>query len=290
MNRILTGLFVSLMFVACQSPAQKDNSESDTPPAAATGNTESRDENMTEPEQDIDEQPTENARVAEPEREPLPIKELLGRINPGNHPDFVKIESKYTTKSGIYLRKEAYEAFKEMHAAAKADGVTLTIVSATRTFGHQKGIWERKWTGVTKVGGKNLATSTPDPVERAKAILTYSSMPGTSRHHWGTDIDLNNLNNSWFDSGTGKKVYSWLTKHASEYGFCQTYTEINENRPHGYLEEKWHWSYTPLSSQFLKDYESQIEHADIDGFKGSEVAGEVDMIKHYVSGVNDECK
>ncbi len=221
---------------------------------------------------------------------PMSIKALLGRIDPASDANFVRIEAKYTTKSGIYMRKEAYEAFKEMHAAAQADGINLTIVSATRTFGAQKGIWERKWSGVTKVGGKNLATSTPDPVARAKAILTYSSMPGTSRHHWGTDIDLNNLNNEWFESGTGQKIYNWLTLNAGDYGFCQTYTVIGEERPHGYLEERWHWSYTPLSSQFLKDYEAQIKHSDINGFQGSEVAGDINVIAHYVSGVNPECK
>ncbi len=220
----------------------------------------------------------------------ISIEALLGRINPAKDANFVRIEAEYTSKSGIYMRKEAYEAFKEMHAAAKADGVNLNIVSATRTFGAQKGIWERKWTGATKVNGQNLAYTTPDPIQRAKSILTYSSMPGTSRHHWGTDIDLNNLNNAWFESGAGKEVYNWLTLNAGVYGFCQTYTVLGEDRPHGYLEERWHWSFTPLSGHFFKDYIAQVKHSDINGFKGSEVAGDVDVIGHYVSGVNPACK
>lgn len=286
MNRILASLFLSFLLFGCQSPAKEKTDKNYRTPYSPTSLPDSN-EGVN---QELEENPPVEARMVEPARDPMPIKALLGQIDPGKDEHFVRIESKYTSKSGIYLRKEAYESFKEMHAAAKADGINLTIVSATRTFGHQRGIWERKWTGVTKVGGKNLATSTPDHAERAKAILTYSSMPGTSRHHWGTDIDLNNLNNSWFETGTGKKVYSWLTKHAGEYGFCQTYTEINEDRPHGYQEERWHWSYTPLSSLFLQDYEAQISHSDINGFKGSEVAADLNVIEHYVSGVNSECK
>ena len=38
-------------------------------------------------------------------------------------------------------------------------------------------------------------------------------MPSTSRHHWGTDLDLNNLNNSYFTSGKGKKIYKGSEKN-----------------------------------------------------------------------------
>ncbi|NQX92085.1 MAG: D-alanyl-D-alanine carboxypeptidase family protein, partial [Flavobacteriales bacterium] len=71
--------------------------------------------------------------------------ELLGRFNPAQHEDFVKISSEYTSKSNIYLRKEAYTAFQEMEEAAQKDGINLTIISATRNFNYQKSIWERKW-------------------------------------------------------------------------------------------------------------------------------------------------
>lgn len=286
MNRILTSLLLLFLLFGCQPPAKENTSKDHKTPYSAAKLPDSN-EGLKE---EIEETHPVEARMVEPARDPLPIKALLGQINPSKDEDFIRIESMYTSKKNIYLRKEAYEAFRKMHAAAKADGINLTIVSATRTFINQRAIWERKWTGIAKVGGKNLATSTPDHAERATAILTYSSMPGTSRHHWGTDIDLNNLNNSWFESGTGKKVYNWLTKHAGEYGFCQTYTELNEDRPNGYQEERWHWSYTPLSSLFLQDYEAQIVHSDIKGFMGSEVAADLNVIENYVSGVNLECK
>lgn len=225
-----------------------------------------------------------------PARAPMSTSALLGQVDPASDTAFVRIADKYTTKSGIYLRKAAYAAFQEMHAAAKADGIDLVIVSALRSFNSQKGIWERKWTGQTIVEGQNLKRDVPDPVERATKILRFSSMPGTSRHHWGTDIDLNNLNNSWFETGKGLAVYEWLQAHASDYGFCQVYSPMNEDRMHGYQEEKWHWSYLPLAKGFLADYKQQVGYGEITGFQGSETAEPLQVIDHYVGGINPDCQ
>jgi len=134
-----------------------------------------------------------------------------------------------------------------MYNAAKADGIDLVVRSATRNFSYQRGIWERKWSGKTKLSdGVNAATDITVDRDRAVKIMNYSAMPGASRHHWGTDIDLNSFNNSYFESGTGLKVYKWLEQNAHKYGYCRPYTPKNNGRT-GYEEEKWHWSYTPLS-------------------------------------------
>jgi LAS superfamily LD-carboxypeptidase LdcB len=75
----------------------------------------------------------------------LSTDELLGKIDAAQHPDFVKIDQKFTAKSNIYMRKEAYANFVRMADAAAKDGIQLQIISATRSFTYQKGIWERKW-------------------------------------------------------------------------------------------------------------------------------------------------
>jgi zinc D-Ala-D-Ala carboxypeptidase len=53
----------------------------------------------------------------------------------------------------------------------------------------------------------------------------------------------------------------------------------------GYEEEKWHWSYLPLSGEFLDQYVKQVTYADIKGFAGSEVAKSMQVITRYVEGV-----
>ena len=130
---------------------------------------------------------------------------VTGQFDPATHPDFVAIELPYGNRTGMYLRKDTYRAFLAMHAAAAKTGIQLQIISATRNFQAQKAIWEAKWTGNRLIeNGKNAAKAYPEPVSRALKILEYSAMPGASRHHWGTDIDLNNLSPAYFQSGQGQ--------------------------------------------------------------------------------------
>jgi zinc D-Ala-D-Ala carboxypeptidase len=208
-------------------------------------------------------------------------KYLLGQFDESKDARFIKLDNSYTKESAVgkYLRKESYEAFVQ-------EEVNLFIISATRNFDAQKTIWENKWEGRTMVEGKNL-TTIKDLKERARLILLYSSMPGTSRHHWGTDMDLNSLENSYFTIGEGLKIYQWLTVHAAEYGFCQPYTSKKNGRT-GYEEEKWHWSYLPLSKILLEEYKKTINYSDIKGFKGSEVSKSIKAIENYVQGIG--CK
>lgn len=212
---------------------------------------------------------------------------IMGKFDPKAHPDFTVINRKYSDRGGMYLQTEAYQAFKRMYAAALKDGVKLKIRSATRNFDYQKGIWERKWTGQTKVGGQNLAKTIADPIKRAKKILRYSSMPGSSRHHWGTDIDLNSFENNWFESGKGLTLYQWLQANAPKYGFCQVYTP-KEMRT-GYEEEKWHWSYIPLASQYTTFAQRHLKAEQFSGFKGADVAKSVDIVGKYVLGISRNC-
>lgn len=230
----------------------------------------------------LDKHRAESAGAAQAGRVFSP-EELIGKIDPARHPDFVSVGKPYTDRAGMMLRREAFEAFRDLWEAAQAEGITLKIISSTRTFAQQKAIWEGKWT--------RFAAATPDPKARALKILEYSSMPGSSRHHWGTDIDLNDLNNAAFEAG-GRyaPVYVWLQKNASRFGFCQPYTPLGEARPHGYHEEKWHWSYQPLSSALLRQYAAQMQDSLLTGFEGAETAGAIGIVRHYVLGVAAPCR
>jgi zinc D-Ala-D-Ala carboxypeptidase len=215
---------------------------------------------------------------------------VMGKFDPATHPDFVLIQAQYANREGMYLHREAYDAFLRMHAAAKKEGLELRILSAARNFDYQKGIWEAKWTGARAVeNGKDAAKAYPDPELRALKILEYSSMPGTSRHHWGTDMDLNALNNEYFETGYGQRLYQWLVQNAPAFGFCQPYTPKGDKRPDGYNEEKWHWSYLPLSRPLAQLAREQLKNEMIEGFKGAEVAVRIGVVQKYVLGINEEC-
>ena len=217
------------------------------------------------------------------------IERLMGKVNEKSSGDLVRVEKNLTTKERLFVHKDTYEAFKKMHAAAKEAGVHFKIVSGFRSFKAQKSIWEAKWNGTRKVEGKDLSKTIKSPKERALKILEYSSMPGTSRHHWGTDIDLNNLENSYFESGRGLEEYEWLIANASKFGFCQTYTsKVNSDRT-GYEEEKWHWSYLPIAKHWTEQYNLRINDSEISGFDGAESAVDIQIKEKYILGINDSC-
>ena len=218
------------------------------------------------------------------------IPYLMGKFDPVEHPEFTLVEKQYANRGGMYLRRDAYAAFKRMHAAAAKDGIELIIVSAARNFYAQKSIWEAKWTGARLVGGEDLSRTMPDKKRRALKILEYSSMPGTSRHHWGTDIDLNHLENEYFRNGEGKRIYDWLQAHAHEFGFCQPYTEKSMLRPFGYNEERWHWSYYPVASRLTELAQRKLTDAMISGFAGAEVAPAIGVVRKYVLGISRSCE
>jgi len=215
---------------------------------------------------------------------------LVGKFTPSKHPDFALIGKTHSSRGGMYLRKAAYAKFVEMTEAAKKDGVQFIIKSATRNFAAQKVIWEGKWNGNRLLEGKeNAKKNYPDPNTRALKILEYSSMPGTSRHHWGTDFDVNAFTNAYFEKGKGLKEYEWLVAHAHEYGFCQPYTPKGTERPDGYNEEKWHWSYLPIAKKLTDQYQLRISNKDISGFEGADTAEGINVIKKYVLGINEVC-
>jgi len=207
----------------------------------------------------------------------LNIDFLMGKFDPAKHKRFVRIEDKYTNKHNIYLDRDAYKAFLKMYKDAYKDGFKLKIVSATRPFDYQKRIWERNWKKRVKI---------KDPVKRALDILKYSSMPSTSRHHWGTEVDLNVLENSYYTKGEGKKIFDWMTQNAHKYGFCRPYSA---GRPYGYNEEKWHWSYMPLSKLYTHFVKENMKDDYIKGFDGAETAKQIEVTKKYILGINPQC-
>jgi hypothetical protein len=105
---------------------------------------------------------------------------------------------------------------------------------------------------------KWLAASTR---ERLETILKFSSLPGTSRHHWNTEVDFNSVKvTDWQPGGAGKpdgplfKLGQWLQANAPQVGFIQAYTP---GRSGGYNEEPWHYSYAPLSVGLRQRYGNQ---------------------------------
>jgi len=215
--------------------------------------------------------------------------ELLGRFDYTADSGFVNLPESVADDATHFVRCACAEAILDMHAAAQADAISLKVISSSRNFGRQCRIWENKWNGITLTEGINLAEAIDDPVERARKILRFSAMPGTSRHHWGTDVDFNEVEDEYFLHGKGKDEYAWLVENAGRFGFVQPYTSRDSGRTSGYEEEKWHWSFLPLSRIFIGEYVEQIDYSLLSGFSGAETASILNVIDEYVCGINPVC-
>lgn len=87
------------------------------------------------------------------------------------------------------------------------------------------------------------------PADREREILSASSAPGLSRHHWGTEFDFFGLAPREFAAGAPyHDEYEWLDDHARGFGFFQPYRDHTAT----YMEERWHWSYYPVAQALTK--------------------------------------
>ena len=262
-SRILPTLLCVGMLAGCQ----RGNSPAD--PGASLGD---------QAPSDLDSTPAVSAPQASTVVIP-PIPELLGHVNPAQDTAFEALPERMSSRAGLFLREEACAAFQRMYDSAREDGLTLTALSATRPFGHQASIWNRKWNRPQAMG---MA-----PFDRALDILRYSSMPGSSRHHWGTDVDVYSLDPETFESGEGAQVLAWLRKHAGNFGFVEVYT-ADSLRP-GYRPEAWHWSYLPLAGPYLNAINDAATKGTLprfEGFEGAELADSLRIVEDFVNGVN----
>ena len=200
------------------------------------------------------------------------ILELMGKVDIELHGE------------GINLRKDAHDAFVEMKKAAYSDGVDIKVVSSYRSFERQEAIWERKYLKYTEEDGM-------EPLEAIDKIIEYSTIPGTSRHHWGTDIDLIDgypktegdvLVPEKFESGGPFENFkNWMDENSEKYDFYLVYTDIEKRR--GFKYEPWHYSYAPLSIPMLTEFRSKnlMQILEKETFEGSShfTTG---FIKNYV--------
>jgi hypothetical protein len=172
----------------------------------------------------------------------ISVEELIGKGNPILFGD------------GYKLQEEAHLAFLKMKKEALKENISIQVVSSYRNFDHQKRIWERKFERY-----RNQGLSEENTI---KKIIEYSTIPGTSRHHWGTDIDIvdgnvhppKNMLRAVHFHRDGEYVYlrRWLEKHASRFGFYLVYNDDSKRK--GFKYEPWHYSYKPLSRPYLQSY------------------------------------
>lgn len=188
-----------------------------------------------------------------------------------------------------FLQAQAAEAFLALQASAKAAGFNLQPASTYRDFARQMGIWNAKFQGERKVhddDGKAIDLAPLSDWQKIQAILRWSAVPGASRHHWGTEIDIFDPDllpegqhlqlEPWEYQAGGyfAELANWLHQHAETFGFYFPFDGIN-NTQVGF--EPWHISYRPLSA----DYEKQFNKAMLQkAWENEPLAGKACLLEH----------
>lgn len=174
-----------------------------------------------------------------------------------------QVFSHLTQLSGnLYVHKQVASVFNGLQIAAQKAGFNLQIASGFRSFERQKLIWNNKFSGKTKIldkDGHPLAIEKLSEIDKLFAILRWSALPGTSRHHWGTDFDIFDPNclpvgkklqltvSEYGETGYFFELTQWLSENMKSFGFYRPYQKYNG----GVAIEPWHISYFPIAQQAI---------------------------------------
>ena len=162
------------------------------------------------------------------------------------------------------LHRQLLAPFRALQHRARAEGMELAIASGYRSFERQLAIWNAKARGERPLldsDGQPLNPAELSPWETVQAILRWSALPGASRHHWGTDLDIYDRNavpedyqvqlslEEVHENGPFGPLHCWLDTHIAA-GDCENFFRPYEVDRGGVAPERWHLSYAPLARQF----------------------------------------
>jgi LAS superfamily LD-carboxypeptidase LdcB len=199
------------------------------------------------------------------------------------------------------LHPRTAEALLSMRAEAKQAGIDLYVVSAYRDFNRQLAIWSAKFNGrrpLLDPSGAALDHAKLHESALIDAILIWSALPGASRHHWGSEVDVLDaaalgpgeraqlLAQEYAPGGRFERLNGWLDSNIGRFGFFRPYATWQG----GVRPEPWHLSYAEVSVPALQVLSQEvlreaIEAADMPG-KQTVLARLPELYQRYVLAVD----
>jgi LAS superfamily LD-carboxypeptidase LdcB len=166
---------------------------------------------------------------------------------------------------GTLIHHEMQTAWHNLSQAAATSGIDIKVVSAFRSFERQAAIWQAKCDGLRPVYNQQqqqVPIKNLTGLAKLQAILLYSALPGASRHHWGTDLDIYDANavsqdyqpqlllSEYQAQGPFHKLNQWLSTEAAKFGFFRPYLQYRG----GVAAEPWHLSFAPIATRYLQAF------------------------------------
>ena len=164
---------------------------------------------------------------------------------------------------GYLLHEQVVGPYRTLVDLAAESGFDLRLASGFRSFDRQLAIWNAKVSGDIPVigdNGESLEMAKLTDFEKIRAILRWSALPGASRHHWGTDVDiwdaaavsadykLQLLPEEYLAGGVFFRLTQWLDDLISnkKSGFYRPYA-LDQG---GVAPEPWHLSYRTVAERY----------------------------------------
>jgi LAS superfamily LD-carboxypeptidase LdcB len=177
-----------------------------------------------------------------------------------------------TWHNNIGLHSDVLKPWQQLVCAAHTAGFDLALASGFRSFDRQQFIWDAKVSGQRVILDDNscvLELMSLSTLDKINSIMRWSALPGTSRHHWGTDIDIYDraavpenyclqlVAEEYTDNGPFAPMSRWLKDYlnkADSPAFIFPY--INDNN--GIMPEPWHLSYLPVARQYQEAWSLKL--------------------------------
>lgn len=160
---------------------------------------------------------------------------------------------------GYCIHRDIVKPLNALILGAKKSGFDITLASSYRDFSRQMLIWNNKFSGKRDVldsNSKPVDLNALSELEKCEAIMLYSAIPGGSRHHFGTDIDIYSQNMLPSDAklqlepweyqqgGPFYELSCWLDENLEVFGFFRPYASYKG----GVAQEPWHISHYKTAS------------------------------------------
>ncbi len=205
---------------------------------------------------------------------------------------------------GVRIHCDVVMPLHQLRDEAGKAGFDLQMLSGFRNFKQQLSIWNRKALGQRAVLDSNAVPLDIEKLSEKElvfAILRWSALPGASRHHWGTDLDVYDANarpegyeielipEEVNAGGMFGPLHEWLDGRIADgaaFGFFRPYDQDRQ----GVAPELWHLSHAPAASGYEQQFTNEllretIQKADVE-LEAALLQNLDEIYERFVTNVN----
>ena len=166
------------------------------------------------------------------------------------------------------LHKDARKDFLLLRQESRKHNLELAVASGYRNYDRQREIWNGKASGKIPLRNEKGDIIPTRQLSKEKLVLTilrWSALPGFSRHHWGSDLDVFDaeackhpqlLPREYHPGGVCHPLFLFLQKNMTNFGFFYPYDRDRG----GIYPEPWHISHR-------KTAQSRQKNLTLEGFR-----------------------